>query len=427
MKLIRIIHRAGQCMEFILLDEFFRMAGIYIQEQLILANGGTEEIAHYSTLTLKETEVLDQRKYDITLWILPARADGDEKERERSAAIYNGYIPVDAFSGDYMPAGPLQRKALLAILNDIEKKTEFYNAVQQLRDLSDVYCNMNLVHHGYNIRYYFRDNLDQYYEGFKGAYERASALNIAESSRYVRCFRINCARKVNEVCERQSKLLEYSRTRLISELLEMADEDEDDHLPLVLAGYIAEQDSGLRSDALRYYKKAAQKDKGYDSYLYYRLGKYYESRSGGREDPIIYYQKSYEVDPGNYRAWYKIAFLKEFRQEYDECKRIYNAIISRFSKIESANCFQPMEYEYILKCYLRMILLERKHLKNLPAAIDLVKKSLTYYQEISNSHFFSRFYGDDTIASKMYLQMENRIPLKAIQKESKKLEELFSI
>lgn len=201
------------------------------------------------------------------------------------------------------------------------------------------------------------------------------------------------------------------------------------HLPLVLAAYIAEQDLGLRSDALIYYNRAADRDTGYDSYLYYHMGKYFESRVSDKKIAMEYYQTAYRIDPENYRALYKIAFLNEYIPDYEKCKHIYNAIIQRFSKTGFSCNLQPMEIEYVLKAYCRMIRIERINLENFSAAADLIKKALDHYERIKTSGnlFFFNFYGTAMLAEDMFQIMENRIPLKCIQRERQMLEEQLSI
>lgn len=421
MKLIRIIHRTGQIMEFLTLSEFFRLAGIYVQEYQIRVCYNENRDLIYEGLTRQETQVLEKRRYDITFWILGnEKTDDTSKKSERLFALSRGYFPVDCFPAQRILPKKEREIYLKGVLDAILMRSVFQDSIDELQKLCTIYCENDLLYHGYDMRYYIHSHMDDgFFSAFLQSYQEAEKLSGNQG--YIQYFKINCERKVNESCNKLGKMYEFSNRRLIKELCGLADTDKSWHTPYVLAAYIADQEPGLQREVIDLYRTAIDTDNNEDSYLYYRIGKFYEKAD--KKMAMKYYQRSFSVDPGNYRAAYKVAYLYEFEKMYEDTWRIYNETLDRLLMIAASGTIQPMEIEYILKIYIRLIWLCRVNLKRKHMAGSVADEAADYIENLSKNHFFRDFYIQN--AEKKEAAMMARLPIEYIQNEKREMDAIL--
>ncbi len=408
MKLVRIIHDISQPIEFIVLDEFFRMTGIYVQEQKILKN-----INHLDNSTywgVGSSKKLDDRNYDATLWICAHK----EEPIEREYALERGYIPVGAFESLVKQQNDTAQ-FLFDALRSLEEQTALIEDIALLRKLVSTYIKFDLYMHSFNIRYYYSTNLNEYLRAYMGAYNEI--MQEAYSGQYSVYFKLCCAQKVNEVCDRLKTIREYSGIRLLTEALELAGQYPEWQSAWGLAANLAKQEPSRVQEVPVYYMKNDDKQNEYNSYNYYSLGKFYEQRRASEEITVRCYQRSYDIDPTNYRALYKVAIFSEKNQEYEKARNAYYQIIQMLEPIAKAFMIQPMEAEYLIKAYYRNIRITRVNLDCPKAALQIIEEALKLKDVLEENQFFKYFYSEEEFRSRLVEIMNDRLLFYDIEKE----------
>lgn len=161
-----------------------------------------------------------------------------------------------------------------------------------------------------------------------------------------------------------------------------------------LAGHICAADGQHLRKAEQYYKQAIYSmhtlypDDAEESFLWYRLGRYFEKKRKDLEKAEICYTESYNRDTMWFRVLFKMALFKKRHQReietIDLCNQIIAAILNGYDMEE----LTPKKQIYSFKCFRlmgevfselgRYDLAERSYLR----AIQLSETDNNYYNDL---------------------------------------------
>lgn len=401
MKLIRILHHLFQDIEYIYLCEFFKLCGVYVQEYII-----EEEIA-----------ILKFRDYSCSIYVMGE----DEEESE----IPDDYVPFPAFPGGMLPDKRTRESYVNRTIRQILQLGEGDNLLIKLYRIYDRY---NLMYCNYDLRYFYKSikgDLTGFLTKYTKAVEEVLELPMNRNSSFALFFRVNCARKANEIRNFLGMVRVYSSKEMIFDLLEYAKEHPECRNAYVLAGVIAERDAEISGNAILYYSKGLESDWDYDSDIYYRMGRFYEKNRKNYPQALEYYKSSRSVDPTNYRAAYKEAFLNELKKNYDYSFDIYLKIGEQLEQKRKKNYIQPIEMEYLLKCYVRMNRILRITQNRLFAARKIMGMVGDPVKDLKEDLFIKCFYKNKADRAKRIDATCARLPLPLFAEEISALNKLL--
>lgn len=122
----------------------------------------------------------------------------------------------------------------------------------------------------------------------------------------------------------------------------------------MLAGLIGLSARSLWLDGKVYLINAIQKEmekkQKYCAFMYYALGHFYEWQEEDLKKAWGEYEKIQEIDTGNYRALYKIAYRKFKKNDRVEAIKQFNEIYEMMKGREKKDWITPIETEYYYKC-----------------------------------------------------------------------------
>lgn len=138
------------------------------------------------------------------------------------------------------------------------------------------------------------------------------------------------------------------------------------------------------------------KDKSYSSYLWFRIGMYYNNKV----KRIKYCEKAYQVDRHNFRAIYQLAKAKMETGDKAGAKELWEKLRDVLECKRDLPSLQPVECAYLYKSYRKIGFLYNSS-KNYETGIENLKKAEQVYKNINNEQdekgFYPWMFGRDSI------------------------------
>ena len=241
-------------------------------------------------------------------------------------------------------------------------------------------------------------------------------INSSDELKYIWAAKSNCKRRMNELYihvwnaiekgwyvevgkeknDLKQKLWDryfYSSEEINEDIQKILDYEPDFYGAYAIRGFALELDEDCRFESVSDLIKTVDciGDKPYASYVYYRIGKYFESIRGNLEQKWIYYRKSWELDPRNYRALYKVALQERTKKNSEEAEKLWKQLLEILQPKEHSKVLQPIECAYLYKTY---ILLGDLKIENsaFQEGIYYFGKALEIYNNKFNEELSGGFY-----------------------------------
>lgn len=344
---VRIIRDSSQTAAGVYIKQFFMFCGIYVREYMDDDPEG------------------DAQNVDLNVYLTSQRAE--------SLGATLGDIELK------LPEGMLYYEAETRIKysEELAEKIsgfdkEFSAACSQLIHIftEHDYARLNYQRHCFLHQMSSDEKLDmaqKYYDCYNDLRKlEASYLKVKSASNiYVRFARINCARKVNDVCVARGDLPFFDEEKILDAAEKMLALDQDFSMAYALAGFIGLSYEHLWDRGKENMKKALQKEgeKKHSAFIYYALGHSIEIKEGSFENAWNQYKQILSVSPDYYRGIFKTGCKllrdKKEKEAYDEFARVRNMMIDREKKEKGG--IQPLEIEYKYKC--ERILMESESIR----------------------------------------------------------------
>ena len=273
--------------------------------------------------------------------------------------------------------------------------------------LSSVFVTHNMAEANYSLRFLFDKReleLASIYEKFYTVYNETSASEMLRNSKYGNYFIANIKRKINEIAAAMKRRKEFESESLISEIELFLKEYPRFRQAYILQGLVADMDADMRGYSFIYYDKALRYDSQYDDYVLYRMGRYYEKNRENSDIALMYYKRAYTINPGNYRALYKVAFINEWEKKYKQSVMLYEQMCVLLEDYCHAGWAEPLQIEYLFKSYWRLARLYRIRFKQWYMARKVTDKALELSNWIATDRFFNSFYNSAAREKKQKLR-----------------------
>ena len=278
-----------------------------------------------------------------------------------------------------------------------------HKEMEALKKIASVFVQYKLSEAG-NTFNYFYDNAevvqeaqDRYVDAILDL-EKDKNFEDGQSKYYIYT-RVNLARTINETCSFLNQKLLFDTEKCMQALDKALTLDSTFANVYVLKGFLNEIDPRYKNNCGSYYQKAIKEigERPYTSYLYYRLGRFYEKVKKDWNQAEIYYRKSIEMNQDTYRAIYKIMLIERKEKKYIEaiesCKRIRNILYEKSSN----NYLQRKEYEYLIKAYHNEWVIYGKYLHDERKASQALSERDNLCEKIRMEHneMYSQIYGSN--------------------------------
>ncbi len=392
---ITIIHPDDQIKEYRWFSAFFRLAGIWVCENILENEHGDD------------TDFLIRiRKTDTPGW-----AD----------ISYHGFgmtSPQSLSSDISMAYG--EQNWLTAILSSMADYFQDDTFVE-LQKISDCFVQHDLMRSSYAIEYFGDMGNPRIYEymctskeHFFAAYESLKRLETPNSSKYLLAAICNCQRRINELHTiiwngQQRKKQFKQRESLLSALQKIPFQpyeeieqrinrilkaDPNFYAAYAIRGFAKRTDDRRMTEFVYDFERAVLLcgKHSYTSYLLYRMGKYFEVIGQDDELAETYYSHASHVDPHNYRAIFKLAMYQKKRARWPKALNLWDQILDLLGKKESSQSLQPIECAYLYKTYMNIgeTLIQ---LRNYEKSIYALEKAKSFGSSERNMDFYHWMFG----------------------------------
>lgn len=253
--------------------------------------------------------------------------------------------------------------------------------------LYDVFSTNDLMRASYAVAYFFNAKnpyiyawMYEYYDCFSRAYstfaEQEKTVDDPEALKYIWAAKSTCKRRMNELYTQIWEALEkgwytkdeqakdqlkkklwdrhfFSYGEVNEDIRKILDYDPDFYGAYVIRGFALELDPKHRFDSAADLLRAVSciGKKSYASYIYYRIGKYYESIRGNLSRKWEYYQESWQLDPNNYRALYKLCLREKAVGNLERAEELCDKLLGILQDKKTSPALQTVECAYLYKTY----------------------------------------------------------------------------
>lgn len=376
---VRIVHDELRGDEYRLLAGYFRLIGIFVCE--CTADEVSEADSEYDAV-LKISENADQ-------WT----------SSDKDSNVFDGPWLSLRTSGDE------QKKYLSDMLETVFFQSE--NILEMEKDslckIMNIYIDHSLLKYIYSMNYFYK--VETVINGsFPELAKSYNDLTIweqgqGEQSKYSLYARIDMARILNELCSMSDRERPFDTAKLVAGTQKIMEWDSEYYNVYVLNGFLCDIDIRYHADVPFYYQKALDKIAGkpYASYVYYRLGRYYEKSLQDMKKALEQYRMAYEANNRHYRSIYKIALACKEERDYEGACAWYKRIEDILYKKKEKNYLQPIEYEYLFKTFSNMGDIYKMYLSSFYRAAECFEKGIEVVENLDNgkNDFFDSMYGED--------------------------------
>jgi len=338
---VRIIRRNDQVIQGIYLKEFWKLCGVYVREEVV---DGDEW----------QKDNLAQ-KVDCNIFCREAAHEFQDSENEFA-------FDVDCFRNNSELTNKekcqqLDEKLRILLKQIGEKLAWDEDLKQQFNKISKVFIDNDFAYNEY-MGHLFVPQMGEKRKKLIKVYTKC--LNdfldegILEEGQYLRFAYLNCARKYERACEKDGKIGVFDKRDLMEKAHALMEKDPAFTSADMLAGLIGLSARSLWLDGKVYLINAIQKEmekkQKYCAFMYYALGHFYEWQEEDLKKAWGEYEKIQEIDTGNYRALYKIAYRKFKKNDRVEAIKQFNEIYEMMKGREKKDWITPIETEYYYKC-----------------------------------------------------------------------------
>lgn len=330
----------------------------------------------------------------------------------------------------------------------LEKK--IYDVLQDMRDLfgtdvlevldqiADIFIRFDLMRCSYALEYFGDVGKEYIYQQMKkGMIQFEVTLKKLETLEtqygeehvgniYIWAAKSNCRRRANEIraiiwnsiqrglygsTDTEKEYLKqelweqhfYSFEEISGDIVKILRKAPEFYGAHAIRGFSMEVDDDYRIDSFVEMERATQKigDESFASYVYYRMGRYYEKIRHDLPKMIDYYKKAYEVDSHNYRAIHKLVVYTFMEKQYEgtvskderykEAIRLLEKLRSILEGRKSMPSLQPVECAYLYKTYSNM---GKAYIRlgEYDKAWNYLKKAESVYNNSENEDLKKGFY-----------------------------------
>lgn len=345
------------------------------------------------------------------------------------------------------PGAPLEKK-IYDVLQDM-KDLFGTDVLGVLDQIADIFIRFDLMRCSYALEYFGDVGKEYIYQEMKkGMAQFEIALKELEAleaqygeahvgSIYIWAAKSNCRRRENEIRAiiwnsiqsglygSTAKEKEYLKQELWERHFYSFEEISRDIVKILrkvpefygahaIRGFSMEVDDDYRIDSFAEMERAAETigEKSFASYVYYRMGRYYEKIRHDLPKKIDYYKKAYEIDSHNYRAIHKLVVYtfmeKQYgdmiskEKRYEETIRLLENLRNILEDRRSMPSLQPVECAYLYKTYSNM---GKAYIRlgEYDKAWDYLKKAENVYNNSENEDrkkgFYPWMFGDESVIS----------------------------
>lgn len=395
LRAIQIIYHPDQYIWYLLISEFFRFIGIYVAATM------PDETKEHCEVDITITLGLDPDQ--IRELIKP----------EKNISILNEDISGHVYEWKN------QRKLLYDIVKKMQAAASDYEWDMIVwKNCIQIFSGYNLMRYNLIRQYYYKtkelleDAKKYFYYAYCDLYRLSN--KIENPPIYYDYAKLNCAKKVNDLCSMLQAGLKFDTGELLDQAQLILDRDPEFSNVYALMGLISNIDIRYQKKTPLYYQKSmdALKENCYGTYVYYWMGRYLEKTEEGKKNRsyMSYYENAVSRKPSNYRAIYKIAMSYAAESNPD---KDYNLALEKFSQIiililkgrtNKNNC-NPTQIEYIMKSHYQS--------GRVCEELDRAEEAKKHYeeivrliQEIEHNQFFNDLYGEQADNYRKYLRKQ---------------------
>lgn len=379
-KCVKIIHHPTEVRMYRTLSAFFRFIGIFACENLIEDEYGDK--VDWECQITKGSEDIDLPIKEQVNVILQEMKEciGDENFSIVSS-IWNVFNENDLMRGSYA-IDYFSNSGRIYIYQQMEKAIHsFKEALKQLNVLEQEDAVKGSVG---NVYIWMAQVNSQ-----RRINELAMILwNAVQEGLYVK--------KNDEAREKYlsglaKKYIKFNKIdKVISRILKV---DSQFYAAYAIRGFVKELTEAYKTDSKNDFEKAIKLigNKSYTSYLYFRIGRYYEKILPDRPEKMYYYENAAAVDGHNFRAIYKMARFEMDMGNYETSIRLWEKVIDVLNIKKDLISLQPVECAYLFKAYQKKGVIYSK-LEDYTRAIDDFKKAEKVYNNVNNEEADKGFY-----------------------------------
>ncbi len=375
---IKIVHHPAEVKMYRMLSAFFRFVGIFVCENLIGDEYGDE--------------------VDWISRIEEGSEDGSESLEDRVNSVL---IEMEEQVGEED----------FEVLNQI---WEMFNEYDLMRG------SYAIDYFGNSGRKYIYQRMEQAIENFESV---LGQLELLEQSReekawgnvYLWMAKANCRRRIYEIytmlwsaidngkyqkdLDPQTQLRKLYEEHyidfeaVIEDIQKVLDKEPQFFAAYAVRGFVKEINEDYMVESVDDIKKAIALigDKSYTSYLYYRIGRYYEKIRPNMDKKMIYYRKAVEADHHNFRAVYKLALNEQDHNHFTEAKELWEDILEILGIKWDLPSSQTVECAYLYKAYRKLGVLYNRT-GHYTKGIEFLKKAEKIYNNKRNEDSKKGFY-----------------------------------
>lgn len=288
-----------------------------------------------------------------------------------------------------------------------------------IKQIKNIYVHNDLDIHIYNTYHFHRiteviktscEKLVDAYNELYGLEEKYKSDEIADEIKYhISYARIQCAKRINEMCNLLGEKRIFKTETLVSQLEERLRNIDKKACGYYLIGQIYFSETPKKYLSTKYFKKAQNcgMEDYFQSNICYYIGLNQQAITRQLDEKaLVYYQEALNKNPQCYRAMYKLGMFYINKKNNAAALAQFEKIISCLEP-KNKKYLQPVEIMYLFKAYQRSAL-----------ALDILKtddiKAADYKEKAENilkdeneewgSAFLADYYGADKKDYKEYLQ-----------------------
>lgn len=288
-----------------------------------------------------------------------------------------------------------------------------------IEEIKKIYTSNHLDIHIYNTYHFHRitDVIKTSCEALAKAYNELYELEMSEQgekrtdeTKYCISYaRIQCAKRINEMCNLLGEKRIFVAETLVSQLEERLSNIDKKACGYYLMGQIYFSEPPKKYLSTKYFKLAQNcgMEDYFQSNICYYIGLNQQAITKQLdENALAYYQEALEKNPQCYRAMYKLGMFYINKKNNEAALAQFEKIISCLEP-KNKKYLQPVEIMYLFKAYQRSALaLDILKTDNIKAANykEKAEKILKDENDEWGSAFLADYYGTDKKDYKKYLQ-----------------------
>ena len=415
MKVIRMTYRVDDIEPSVYLLLFFRLAGIYVYERFwgepsVEING----VGLPDDIQLLRPPVFSA--YDCDIFLVK-----DDNDRQKYEMLPDRkpekevLLAQDGLCSNAISIGNGSIELLKHVLKELfGKQIIDLNERNDLEGLAQIYADNKLMQLTLRAKYFFTANEEPQIRAIIDGYENIiTALTDQMQGQgcqwgdrklfYTQYAALNMIYELNCFCVRYRRSLEYNRESLLTlcDVLEVGLDGLLGDSVKMLMGQIYDDLFLDANKAYECYVNCCNDNTAYNSYVYFRKGKYWQEFANDWENALKYYMQAVYIYPEYYRAWYKIGLCYQNLNNPRGVVISYENVRKCLSERISEKCVRPMEIEHIFKAQMQIAEIWEAN-GNPTNAISALKWVERVWNLIDQTSFYGVMCGDDEESINFY-------------------------